>query len=153
MGENLTTAGFTEADVHLGDVLAVGDTVVQVTQPRSPCSKIAARYGRRDLAVLVQDTGYTGYLMRVLEEGDVAEGAPIHLVERQDHGMTVAEAGRIVNVDRHDLDGARRVLEVPGLGASVRRKLESRLRSPAPAGLDTARVFGDEAGPSGDANG
>ena len=68
-GENLTVTGLVETDVHLGDVFSVGTMRVQVCQPRTPCSKLAARFGRRDMPVLMQDTGYTGYLLRVLEPG------------------------------------------------------------------------------------
>ena len=144
MGENLTVAGLVEADVHLGDVLQIGDAddgaLVQVCQPRSPCYKLGARFGRRDLPVMMQDTGYTGYLLRVLRPGALGAGDRIALVERTSD-VTVAFAGRVANVDRADLDGARRVLAVDALGSSVRRKLEARLVEPVTTGLDTDRLF------------
>lgn len=141
LGENLTTAGLVETDVHLGDVFRVGTCTVQVSQPRTPCYKLATRFGRKDMPVLVQDTGYTGYLLRVLEPGLLAAGDVLVLLDRQRHGVSVAEAGRIVNVDRNDLDGARRVLAVSALGSSVRRKLEQRLAAGEQLGLDTERLF------------
>lgn len=140
-GENLTVTGLVETDVHLGDVFRVGTAVVEVCQPRSPCYKIAARYGRRDLPVLVQDTGFIGYLLRVLVDGDVGAGDEMVLVERRPHGVTVAEAGRVVNVDRNDVAGARRVLAVEALGSSVRRKLAARVASAERVGLDAERLF------------
>ena len=87
-----------------------------------------------------QDVGF----LRVLVEGDIGAGDEMRLVERQDHGVTVAEAGRAVNVERNDLDSARRVLAVDALGASVRRKLEGRVRSGEQVGLDAERLFLDE---------
>jgi len=69
------------------------------------------------MSLLVQKAGFTGYLMRVLEEGFVAAGQRLVLVTRQAHGISVAEANRIVNVERRDLDGARRLLGVPDLAA------------------------------------
>jgi len=144
MAENLTVAGLVETDVWLGDVFAVGTAVVQVTQPRSPCYKIAARYGRKDLPVLVQDTGFTGYLLRVLREGDIGAGDAVTLLDRQDHGVSVAAAGRVLNVDRNDVEGARRVLAVDALGSSARRKLQARVDSAERVGLDTDRLFLDD---------
>jgi MOSC domain-containing protein YiiM len=144
LGENLTVAGLPETAVHLGDTFAVGSAVVQVAQPRTPCYKLAARFGRKDMPLMVQDTGFTGYLLRVLAEGDIGAGDEMRLVDRQDHGVTVAEAGRVVNVDRNDLATARRVLAVEALGASVRRKLEGRVRSGEQVGLDAERLFLDE---------
>jgi MOSC domain-containing protein YiiM len=140
MAENLTVTGLVETDVHLGDVLSVGTAVVQVCQPRSPCYKLGARFGRPDVPVLMQDTGYTGYLLRVLTEGTVAAGDHIVLVERTSD-VSVAEAGRVANVDRHDLAGARRVLAVDALGASTRRKLTARLAAPVVTGLESDRLF------------
>ena len=141
MAENLTVSGLVETDVMIGDVFEIGTARVQVTQPRQPCSKIAARYGRKDLAVLAQDTGFTGYLLRVLQPGEVGAGDEIRLVGRGDHGVTVAEAGHVVNVDLNDLEAARRVLAVADLGTSIRRTLEARLASAEPVGLDTDRLF------------
>jgi MOSC domain-containing protein YiiM len=63
------------------------------------------------------------------------------LVDRGTHGVTVAEAGRIVNFDRDDLDGARRVLAIEALGSSVRMKLEARLARGGDIGADTKRLY------------
>ncbi|MFN8021347.1 MAG: MOSC domain-containing protein [Acidimicrobiales bacterium] len=145
LGENLTVAGLRESDVHLGDVFSIGTSRVQVCQPRTPCYKLAARFGRKDMPMLVQDTGFTGYLLRVLQPGSIAAGDTVHLVERDDHGVTVAVAGRVVNVDRNDLATARRVLAVDSLGSSVRRKLQQRVDSGEHVGLDVDRLFLDGA--------
>jgi MOSC domain-containing protein YiiM len=40
-GENLTTAGLIENTVAIGDVFSVGNALLQVTQPRQPCFKLA----------------------------------------------------------------------------------------------------------------
>ncbi|MHA3704641.1 MOSC domain-containing protein [Jatrophihabitans sp. YIM 134969] len=141
-GENFTTTGLVETDVHLGDVFAVGDAVVQVTGPRAPCYKIAARYGEPKMAVYVQQRGYTGYLMRVLTEGEVAPGAVMSLVDRQAHGITVAEANRVLNVDRRDVDGAARILAVPDLSEAIASNLRARIAKHGDP-EDVERLFGD----------
>ena len=146
-GENLTVTGLVETDVHLGDVFEVGTSLVQVTQPRAPCYKIAARYGDRDLSVTAQNEGLIGYLLRVLAEGDVCAGDPMRLVHRDSHGVTVAEAGRVANVDRNDLRAAARVLAVDALGSSTRRRLTARMASRAEVGLDADRLFVPEDSP------
>lgn len=139
--ENLTVTGLVEDYVHLGDVFEVGTSVVQITQPRLPCYRIAARYGRKHLAVQAQDAGFIGYLLRVLAEGEVGGGDTMRLVDCEPHGVTVAEAGRIASIDRNDLEGARRVLQVVGaLGSSMRRKLEARVAEVDSVGLDVDRL-------------
>jgi MOSC domain-containing protein YiiM len=146
-GENLTVTGLVESDVHLGDIFEAGTSVVQVTQPRAPCYKIAARYGDRNLSITVQNAGLIGYLLRVLAEGDVKAGDSMRLIDRGSHGVTVAEAGRVANVDHNDLEAAARVLEVDALGSSTRRKLTARMASQVEVGLDVDRLFLPDDGP------
>ncbi len=148
LAENLTVTGVVETDVHIGDIFELGTSVVQVTQPRLPCYKIAARYGRKEMAVEAQATGFNGYLLRVLGEGDVEAGDTIRLVDREPGGVTVAEAGRVAGADRNDVDAARRVLAVGSLGSSVRRRLNARVASQEVVGLDTERLFGNEQSPT-----
>ena len=40
-GENFVLEGFPDAEVGLGDRLAVGDAEVEVTEPRVPCATLA----------------------------------------------------------------------------------------------------------------
>ncbi|MET8947006.1 MOSC domain-containing protein [Streptomyces sp. NPDC004542] len=141
-GENFTVSGLTEREVWIGDVFEIGEAVVQVTVPRAPCYKIAARYGQPKMALFVQKEGYTGYLFRVLREGDVEAGQELRLMDRQDHGVTVAEANRVLNVDRRDKEGARRLLAVPALADAVRPGLLERIGGPG-LGEDTERLYGD----------
>ena len=55
----------------------------------------------------MQDTGFTGYLLRILETGTIGAGDTMTLIDREAHGITVASAGRTISVDRNDLDAAR----------------------------------------------
>jgi MOSC domain-containing protein YiiM len=141
-GENLTVEGVTEETVHLGDVFDVGTAVVQVTQPRAPCFKIAARYGVAKMSLYVQKTGYTGILFRVLEDGEVRAGQQLRLRSRLDHGISVADANRILNVDRRDLDGAQRLLDTPDLPTLLQADLRQRLEAGG-LGEDRERLYGE----------
>ena len=70
-GENFTTEGATEEEVHIGDRFRAGSAVVEVTQPRQPCSTLAFVWGRKGLVKEVEASGYTGFYLRVVEEGEV----------------------------------------------------------------------------------
>ena len=48
-GENLTTQGLLETDVHLGDRYRIGTAVLEATNPRFPCFKLGIRFGREDI--------------------------------------------------------------------------------------------------------
>jgi MOSC domain-containing protein YiiM len=126
-GENFSVAGLLEADVCLGDVYRVGTALVQVTQPRQPCYKLATRQGEPAFALWVQESGRTGYYFRCLEPGAVQAGDAIALVERPAPGSTIAEANRLLHRDKYDRAGLERLLAVAALSASLRRTCEERL--------------------------
>jgi len=67
-GENFTTDGATEPDVFIGDIYEADTAVLQVSQPRQPCWKLARRWRVKTLAALVERTGFTGWYFRVLRE-------------------------------------------------------------------------------------
>ncbi len=99
-GENLTISGLTEIDVCIGDVFRLGAALIQVSQPRQPCSTLAARYGRNDFVKVIVDAGYTGWYFRVLEEGLVEPDFALTLQEHDSHQVPVAFANRIYHHDR-----------------------------------------------------
>jgi len=93
-GENLTVEGLPETEVRIGDVYRVGSALLQVSQPRSPCFKLALHMGRPDFPAAFLASGRTGFYLRVLEEGDVGAGDSIALVERDPRALTVLETAR-----------------------------------------------------------
>lgn len=81
-GENVSTVGMSEREVHVGDVFRVGETLVQVSQGRQPCFRVNLRFGRPDAALALQASGRTGWYYRVLREGWLAVGDAFELVDR-----------------------------------------------------------------------
>ena len=126
-GENFSVAELMEADVCLGDVYRVGTALVQVSQPRQPCYKLATRNGEPRFALWVQEAGWTGFYFRCLEPGDAQAGDGITLVERPAPGSTIAEVNRVLHRDKHDRAGIERLLAVAALAGGLRRTFEGRL--------------------------
>lgn len=81
-GENLTISGMSEADICVGDVHAIGTARLQVCQPRQPCFKLALRFGDEQVPRQMIRNGRAGWYYRVLEEGMIAAGDTIELVDR-----------------------------------------------------------------------
>lgn len=98
-GENLSTTGLTEADVCIGDVWRLGGALVQVNQGRQPCLKLNHRFGVRDMAKRVQESGRTGWYYRVLETGMVAPGDALTLQDRPHPAWSVARVLHVLYVD------------------------------------------------------
>jgi MOSC domain-containing protein YiiM len=126
--ENLTVTGWPESAVHAGDVFRLGEVLVQVSQPRRPCTTLSARWAMLELPRLIQQTGRSGYYLRVLEPGRIRAGDPMTLVRRLDGSVAVAEINRVMNVDRDDREGIERVLASPELPPKWRTGLTRRLR-------------------------
>ncbi len=79
MGENLTLQGLLEKDVWVGDQLAIGSALLEVTEPRSPCYKFAAKMGFNQAVKLMVQSGASGFYLRVLQEGMVTAGDAVTL--------------------------------------------------------------------------
>lgn len=126
-GENLTTQRLCEEDVCIGDVLSVGAARLEVSLPRNPCYRLAARHGVRRLPLWFERSGRTGFYLRVLEPGELGVGCPIELVHRRYSHATVAEANRVMHRDKRDWHAIEALLAISELGGSWRRTFERRL--------------------------
>ncbi len=125
-GENLSTHGWTEHSVCLGDRLRVGTALLEVSQGRMPCWKLNDRFGVGDMSLRVQQSGRTGWYYRVLEEGVLRAGAMFELVERPSPQWSVARLSAVLFDKQVDADVLRQCLALP-LAPSWRRTLERRL--------------------------
>lgn len=131
-GENFTTEGLLEAYVCIGDVFEVGDALVQISQPRQPCWKLARRWQIKDLALRVQETGRTGWYFRVLKEGHVQAGTRLVLVERHHPSWTVSAANAVMHHRVDDRQAAQKLADCISLSSRWRDKLKRRALSGIP---------------------
>jgi len=90
-GENLTTEGLLEADVRIGDVFEIGSARVRVTQPRTPCAKLGAKFGSMGFVRVFASAGRPGFYLSVVQEGMVEAGDAIVLLSTARERPTVAE--------------------------------------------------------------
>lgn len=127
LGENLTISGATEEEVCVGDTYQLGGAVVQVCQPRVPCFKTNLRLGSTAVLPEVVRTGYTGFYLRVLEEGPVQKGDQFTLLHRPEGAPTVALANRIYHHERRNEAMMRQLLQAEGLAADWVTDLQERL--------------------------
>ena len=127
-GENITASGMTEASVCIGDVLTIGEAVIQVTQGRIPCSTIDERLGDPVMKRMIQ-TGFTGYLCRVLQEGIIRSTDTIKLETKDLNGVTVLEAITTYFHTPKDIESIQRVLAIEALAEDWRLKFNKRLEA------------------------
>src|SRR5215208_502588 len=119
-GENLTTAGWLEDEVRIGDVWAWGQARLQVSQPRSPCYKLATVTGRPELLKRFVRTGRTGWYLRVLQAATVPVCGPIQVIERDPAGISVLHAHRASQPGALDRTEVEAVVRVDALASDWR---------------------------------
>jgi MOSC domain-containing protein YiiM len=124
-GENFTVAGFSDDTVCIGDVWHVGpDLILQVTQARQPCYKLARRLKQPEIVKLVRENSWGGWYLRVLQPGAAEAGMDIALAERPHPQWTVARAVQTMYARKVQPARAAELSALPEL--SARWKCELR---------------------------
>lgn len=129
-GENIVLEGLIEADVCIGDRFDLGTARVELSQARQPCWKLNLRFDLPDMARRVQDSGRTGWYLRVLLPGEVGAGDALRLVARPNPDWPLDRVWRLFYRDPPEDGPLREFAALKGLSASWRalalRRLESR---------------------------
>ncbi|HEK9103378.1 MOSC domain-containing protein [Bacillus pfraonensis] len=126
-GENITVTNMLERDVFIGDTYQLGEAIIQVTQGRVPCSTISKRLGIPGILPRIVETGYTGYLCRVLQEGVVRKDSPIQLLERHPSQVSILFSNEVYFHRRKDKEAMEKILGVSELAEVWREQLTDRL--------------------------
>ena len=133
-GEQLTTEGVDVNAALMGETWRVGTAVLQIAHVRIPCQTFKGWMGHtgHDATGWVRRfaaAGRPGPYFRVLEEGTVAAGDPIVVVDRPDHDVTVATMFRALLVEPRLLP---RLLAVDVLKDWVRERAEAAASPSSP---------------------
>lgn len=77
IGETLTFSGADETNICLGDRFKIGDILLEVSQPRSPCWKLNEITQRPNFLQTYAESGRVGIYCRVLKPGSLKTGDTI----------------------------------------------------------------------------
>jgi MOSC domain-containing protein YiiM len=131
MGENISSIGMTEENVYLGDRYQWGDSIIEISQPRSPCFKLNKRWEIVNFAQSMQDLSRCGWLYRVIQPGAVFVDSPLILLEREQNAMTIAEVCHHFFTHPLSQDGLIKLKRQKKLSSSWMAKVDARLASKA----------------------
>ncbi|MFQ3543974.1 MOSC domain-containing protein [Halobacillus rhizosphaerae] len=126
-GENITVDGIEESSTCIGDKFQLGEAILQVTEPRQPCYIIGRTHGISDFPARVTQSGYTGFYLRVIQEGVITAGDQMQCIEKDPHQVTVEEVNDIKYHDRENKYKIERVTKVGALAEGLRHSLLERL--------------------------
>ena len=126
-GENLTTSGLLESEVHIGDRFTIGAAEVVVTQPRLPCFKLNLKFDRDDMVKRFLASHYSGFYFRVLREGEVGAGDEIVPIHRDENRVSVLDALRLYLRESDSSELRNRALRLEYLSPSWRKELSAQV--------------------------
>jgi len=96
LGENLTVEGLDETQLYVGDIYKVGNAIIQVTQPREPCTTFASKMGTINIMEQFIAHGKPGTYTRVLQEGNVTVGDTFELIEKAKNSISIANFFKLI---------------------------------------------------------
>ena len=120
MGENLSSLGLNEETTMIGDVLRVGTAMLEVTQPRQPCFKLALRFADGRVGKTMTARGWSGWYLRVREPGIVQAGDEITRLERPNPTWSVKRFTDVLLERRGTRADLEELASLSGLSASLR---------------------------------
>ncbi|MEB2823300.1 MOSC domain-containing protein [Campylobacter upsaliensis] len=95
MGENLSLSGLDEMSVCVGDIHCLGEVVLQVSEPRSPCVKISKVHQKNDFCAKIFESGLSGRYYRVLKEGKCSVNASLEIAQKHPAKLSIMELNRL----------------------------------------------------------
>ncbi|MFE7722074.1 MOSC domain-containing protein [Nocardia rhizosphaerihabitans] len=124
-GENLRLSGLPISDAVLGAHVTIGDTLLEVSAPRVPCSTFQQWAGERQWVKRFTLQSDTGAYFRVLTEGTVGAGDEVRVVHVPDHGITVRDV--FTGADPALLERLR--TEEPTISDDIRMQIDRHTRT------------------------
>lgn len=126
-GENFTTQGLFEHELHIGDRLQIGSAILTVRQPRIPCYKLAAKFQRDDILERFLHSGRSGFYFSVEQEGVVKAGDAFSFLSAAPLGITISEMNRLFATDKYNQDLLEKAIATAALPEDWKVYLMKRL--------------------------
>jgi MOSC domain-containing protein YiiM len=112
-GENLTVSSFGTAPLIIGDKLQIGDVVIEISAPRTPCFKLATRMGNTGFIKDFVQAARTGAYARVIKTGMITAGDDIVLIKTSTEYPSVSDVFKTCHSKNPDMDIVQKALASP----------------------------------------
>lgn len=126
-GENFTTEGMFETDLHIGDRLQIGSAILVVRQPRIPCYKLALKFRQDDILARFLRSERSGFYFSVEQQGTVAAGDSFEFLSRDEPGITISEMNRVYALDMYNVELLNKAIATDALPEDWKQFLKKRL--------------------------
>ena len=127
-GENLILSQVCEKDICIGDVLKIGQTKIQITQPRQPCWKLSANTNQKQMTKFIFDSGYTGWYAKVLKEGTICKDDEMRFIKRQEPDLSIKLLNKLIVNPSLNMSLAKKAIQSEFLGKPFKESLVKRYK-------------------------
>ena len=127
IGENLTINNFDEKECFIGDQFQISNTVLQITQPRIPCYKLAIKMNKKDFLSFFTDYCHLGAYMKVIKNGVIEKGDDLRLIHRENLTMSIYEISKLLFHESDNIAKMKKALEIDCLSEEIKARFTSRL--------------------------
>jgi MOSC domain-containing protein YiiM len=128
-GENLTLNGqnANEEFVFIGDRYQLGESIVEVSEPRGPCYMIGIRYNYKQFPVHLQQSGLTGFYFRTIKTGLVKKSDKLIHISSHPEKISVMDVNFVRYHDPENKEWLQRLVNLKELTLEWRERFERML--------------------------
>ncbi|UKN01925.1 MOSC domain-containing protein [Paracrocinitomix mangrovi] len=129
-GENITVEGFDDTQIMIGDQYAIGETLVEISQPRFPCFKLGIRFDSQTVLKKFISFERPGTYVSVLKTGKVSVNDQMKLVKRGDYNLGLVELYHLSYTDDcNDIERIQFLLQQTYVTEECKEGMEKRLKA------------------------
>ena len=128
LGENFVVSGLHEDNVCVGDRYKIGTTLLEVSQPRKPCERLSHNTKNENTREVIRQSGWTGWYVRVIEEGEIHQGDELILQHRPYPEWTIRRLNALLSAPSSVAE-LEEALAIEELAPAFKRSVNSQLRN------------------------
>jgi len=119
IGCNIFINDYDESDICVGDIYSLGEIKIEVCQPRQPCWKIGALFGKEVSRYIVKNQA-TGWYVRILNEGSIHINDKLKL-EQRISDLTIKELSIYLHTPPEEHTLIQKILNTDALAQSYKK--------------------------------
>ena len=123
MGENLCMDELDENSICIGDTFSLGSAIIQVSEPRFPCSRLTAKYADPELIKQFVGVNRPGIYYRVLQSGTIEAGNEMKVLDQEKIRFSITEFFALGLAKSGDPSRLQEVLTIKNLNENWRKKI------------------------------
>lgn len=128
IGENISSENLNEQNVSIGDQFQIGNTLLEVTEPRNPCSTIDIGFKYKGVFKFVYQNNRIGWFARVIKEGIINQSDNITKVTNPHPNYTIDYVfEKVVKERGKDRQAVKSILELPQLSLRYKKDCQKIL--------------------------